>query len=149
MANSVNPDQTPHSVASDLGLHCLQRPIYLGFFTVHDTLFLIFIALYGISGLFYMMQIMWQLWWYFRINFLIFAPNCISCGPVHRHWNCSSTPSLKLLRLSQGIPMSTNYISFFFLLTEVLWPSQPIRVMLSQFPFIWTHAFYTLFHSSR
>ena len=25
MANSVDPDQMPHSVASDLGLHCLQR----------------------------------------------------------------------------------------------------------------------------
>ena len=27
MANSVDPDQTPCSVASNLGLHCLQRPI--------------------------------------------------------------------------------------------------------------------------
>ena len=27
MANSVDPDLTPHSAASDLGLHCLQRPI--------------------------------------------------------------------------------------------------------------------------
>ena len=27
MANSVDPDQMPHSAASDLGLHCLQRPI--------------------------------------------------------------------------------------------------------------------------
>ena len=27
MANSVNPDQVLHSVASNLGLHCLQRPI--------------------------------------------------------------------------------------------------------------------------
>ena len=27
MANSVDPDQTPHSVASDLGLHCLHWPI--------------------------------------------------------------------------------------------------------------------------
>ena len=27
MANSVDPDQTPRSTASDLGLHCLQRPI--------------------------------------------------------------------------------------------------------------------------
>ena len=25
MANSVDPDQRPQSVASDLGLHCLQR----------------------------------------------------------------------------------------------------------------------------
>ena len=28
MANSVDPDQMPHSVASDLGLHCLLRPVY-------------------------------------------------------------------------------------------------------------------------
>ena len=27
MANSVDPDQTPRSVASDLGLHCLLRVI--------------------------------------------------------------------------------------------------------------------------
>ena len=27
MANSVDPDQTLHSAASDLGLHYLQRPI--------------------------------------------------------------------------------------------------------------------------
>ena len=26
MANSVGPDQIPHSVASDLGLHCLLMP---------------------------------------------------------------------------------------------------------------------------
>ena len=26
MANSVDPDQMPHSAASDLGQHCLQRP---------------------------------------------------------------------------------------------------------------------------
>ena len=27
MANSVDPDQMPHSVAADLGLHCFQRSI--------------------------------------------------------------------------------------------------------------------------
>ena len=27
MANSVDPDQMPHSVVSDLGLHYMQRPI--------------------------------------------------------------------------------------------------------------------------
>ena len=27
MANSVDPDQMPHYAASDLGLHCFQRPI--------------------------------------------------------------------------------------------------------------------------
>ena len=26
-ANSVVPDQTPHSAASDLGLHCLPMPL--------------------------------------------------------------------------------------------------------------------------
>ena len=28
MENSVDPDQMPCSVASDLGLHCLLRPIF-------------------------------------------------------------------------------------------------------------------------
>ena len=27
MANSVDPDQMLHSAASDLGLHCLLRPV--------------------------------------------------------------------------------------------------------------------------
>ena len=27
MANSVDPDETPHSAASHLGLHCLLRPV--------------------------------------------------------------------------------------------------------------------------
>ena len=27
MAGSIDPDQMPSSAASDLGLHCLQRPI--------------------------------------------------------------------------------------------------------------------------
>ena len=27
-ANSADPDQMPHSVASDLGLHCLLNPFY-------------------------------------------------------------------------------------------------------------------------
>ena len=29
MATSVDPDETPRSVASHLGLHCLFRPVYL------------------------------------------------------------------------------------------------------------------------
>ena len=29
VANSVDPDQMLHSAASDLGLHCLQRPVRL------------------------------------------------------------------------------------------------------------------------
>ena len=28
VVNSVDPDQTPHSAASDLGQHCLHRPVY-------------------------------------------------------------------------------------------------------------------------
>ena len=28
MANSVDPDETPRSAASHLGLHCLLRPVY-------------------------------------------------------------------------------------------------------------------------
>ena len=28
MANNVDPDQMPHSSASDLGLHCLLVPVY-------------------------------------------------------------------------------------------------------------------------
>ena len=27
-ANNVDPDETPHSAASHLGLHCLLRPVY-------------------------------------------------------------------------------------------------------------------------
>ena len=27
MTNSVDPDETPHSAASHLGLHCLLRPV--------------------------------------------------------------------------------------------------------------------------
>ena len=29
-ANSVDPDQTPHSVASDLGLHCFANVPFMG-----------------------------------------------------------------------------------------------------------------------
>ena len=28
LANNVDPDQTPHHVASDLSLHCLPLPFY-------------------------------------------------------------------------------------------------------------------------
>ena len=28
IANSIDPDQTPHSAASDLGLHCLSVSLY-------------------------------------------------------------------------------------------------------------------------
>ena len=30
MANTVDPDQTPHYVASDLGLHCLSKYPFKG-----------------------------------------------------------------------------------------------------------------------
>ena len=36
MANSVDPVQMMHSGMSDLGLHCLQRPICLRVITVHE-----------------------------------------------------------------------------------------------------------------
>ena len=29
--NIVDPDQTPHDMASDLGLHCLLMPLFAGF----------------------------------------------------------------------------------------------------------------------
>ena len=44
MANSVDPDQIPHSVVSDLGLHCLLRPVcwntwcYYGIFWMWDNI---------------------------------------------------------------------------------------------------------------
>ena len=37
MANSVDPDQMPHSLASDLGLHCLQRPICPNYIMVYTS----------------------------------------------------------------------------------------------------------------
>ena len=38
MANSVDPDQMPHSVASDLGLHCLQRPFCPNTYSYYGSL---------------------------------------------------------------------------------------------------------------
>ena len=39
MANSVDPDQTPQNVASDLGLHCLVRPIFMNrIYLIEDAL---------------------------------------------------------------------------------------------------------------
>ena len=44
MANSVDPDQRPHSVASELGLHCLQR-LYISVPILKvDTVFFIFLT---------------------------------------------------------------------------------------------------------
>ena len=37
MANSVDPDQRPLSAASDLGLHCLQRPVCPNTWVYHGT----------------------------------------------------------------------------------------------------------------
>ena len=31
VANTVDPEQTPHFVASDLGLHCLPMTLFTGF----------------------------------------------------------------------------------------------------------------------
>ena len=31
LADTVDPDQTPHYVASDLGLHCLPMTFFIGF----------------------------------------------------------------------------------------------------------------------
>ena len=31
LANNVDPDQTPHYVASDVGLHCFSMTLYKGF----------------------------------------------------------------------------------------------------------------------
>ena len=32
MANSVDPDETPHSAASHLGLYCLPKPVCLNIY---------------------------------------------------------------------------------------------------------------------
>ena len=37
MANSVDPDQMPHSAASVLGLHCLLRPVCPNTYGKYDT----------------------------------------------------------------------------------------------------------------
>ena len=37
MANNVDPDQTPHSAASDLGLHCLPRSVYLNIYSKYGN----------------------------------------------------------------------------------------------------------------
>ena len=36
MVNSVDPDQTPHIAASDLGLHCLLRHVCQNIYNVRD-----------------------------------------------------------------------------------------------------------------
>ena len=45
MANNVDPDQMPQNVASDLGLHCLLKPLCLNTYGKFGTdfYFLIFI----------------------------------------------------------------------------------------------------------
>ena len=49
MANCVDPDQTPHSVASDQGLHCLQRLTQsilraITVYILHEVFFCSFLA---------------------------------------------------------------------------------------------------------
>ena len=38
MADSVDQDQTPHSAASDLGLHCLHRPVSPNTWSKYDNM---------------------------------------------------------------------------------------------------------------
>ena len=38
MAHSVDPDETPHSVTSHLGLHCLLRPVCLNTYDKYGNL---------------------------------------------------------------------------------------------------------------
>ena len=44
MTNNVDPDQTPRSAASDLGLHCLQMPVCINTILRVITAFLLFIV---------------------------------------------------------------------------------------------------------
>ena len=37
MANSIDPDETPRSAASHLGLHCLLRPVCPNAYTIYVT----------------------------------------------------------------------------------------------------------------
>ena len=37
MANSADPDQTPRIAASDLGRHCLQKPICPNTYSYYST----------------------------------------------------------------------------------------------------------------
>ena len=65
-ANSVDPAQTPHSAASDLGLHCSLRPVWhntLGYYRVSAAnhskaiflvLFILCMALWLLVALFFM-----------------------------------------------------------------------------------------------
>ena len=60
VANSVNPDETPHSVASHLGLYCLLRPVCpniygkygIHFFTSLDEIKVIFTTNIWISSIY-------------------------------------------------------------------------------------------------
>ena len=42
MANSVDPDETPRSAASHLGLYCLLRPVCPNTYGKYGTFFLVF-----------------------------------------------------------------------------------------------------------
>ena len=46
MANSVDPDQMPHSAASDLGVHCLLRPVCSNTYEGKCSRFDFFVAFY-------------------------------------------------------------------------------------------------------
>ena len=44
MANSVDPDETPHSAASHLGLYCLLRPVCPNIYGKYGTLLLHYVS---------------------------------------------------------------------------------------------------------
>ena len=45
LANSVDPDEMPHSVVSDLGLHCLLRPVYPNSYIYYCSMELAFLLI--------------------------------------------------------------------------------------------------------
>ena len=50
MANSVDPDQMPHSVASELGLNCLLRPVCPNIFGYYGNPILLPVGMFKTSG---------------------------------------------------------------------------------------------------
>ena len=49
VANSVDPDQTPRSAASDLGLHCLLRPVRPNIFSIKMAFLLLCLIVYSLQ----------------------------------------------------------------------------------------------------
>ena len=48
VANSVDPDETPRSAASHLGLYCLLRPVCPNTYGKYDTIFLAYMGITAI-----------------------------------------------------------------------------------------------------